>query len=107
MRPSRQPDVDALVTFLPTEQGGRHTGAISGYRPCHLVQADYLSSGHHEYRDRDVVMPGESAEAEIWFLSPEHYPHCLRVGDVIRIQEGSRLVGHAEIKQIHNALLQK
>ena len=107
MRPPRPPDVDALVSFLPTERGGRHTGALSGYRPCHLVRPDYLTSGHHEYKDKAVVMPGESAETEIWFLTPEHYPHCMAEGDDIRIQEGSRLVGHAKILKIHNALLER
>lgn len=107
MRPPRQPDVDALVSFLPTEQGGRHTGAISGYRPCHLVLPDYLTSGHHEYKGKAVVMPGESAETQIWFHSPEHYPHSIAEGDDIRIQEGSRIVGYAKILRIYNALLER
>lgn len=105
MRPPRQPDVEALVSFLPSEQGGRRNGALSGYRPCHLVRPDYLTSGQHEYKSKAVVMPGESAETEIWFLAPEQYPHCLAVGDDIRIQEGSRLVGHAKILKIYNTLL--
>lgn len=107
MRPPRHPDVEAIVTFLTTEEGGRHTGARSGYRPCHLVRPDYLTSGQDEYKDKEIVMPGESVMAEIWFITPEVYPHCMTVGDNIRVQEGSRLVGHAKIQRIMNPLLEK
>jgi len=97
MRPPRQPHIEAEVAFLPTSEGGRSTSAKSGYRPNHLVLPDYLPSGHHEYRDKEQVLPGESAKTEIWFLSPKHYPKSMRVGKVIRVQEGSRLVGHAKV----------
>lgn len=106
MRPPRQPDIEAEVTFLATATGGRSTPAWSGYRPNHLVRPDYLTSGHHEYKDKDKVLPGESAITEIWFLTPEHYPHSMQVGDVIRVQEGAWLVGYAKVLKIHNKVLQ-
>ena len=99
---NREPDIEALVTFLPTSEGGRQGPAFSGYRPNHLVLADYLTSGVHEYIDTDSVSPGESARTRITFITPEHYPHCVWPGRVIRVQEGGRLVGHAEVLQVFN-----
>jgi translation elongation factor EF-Tu-like GTPase len=107
MRPTRQPDIEAEVTFLPIGDGGRSTPALSGYRPNHLVLSDYLTSGHHEYKDKERVLPGESAITEIWFLSPEQYPKSMRVGKVIRVQEGSRLVGHAKVLKVFNEALRE
>ena len=105
MRPPRQPDIEAEVTFLSTADGGRSTPARSGYRPNHLVLPDYLTSGHHEYMGKEEVLPGEAAITEIWFLSPEQYPRSMHVGKVIRVQEGSRLIGHAKVLKIYNKAL--
>jgi elongation factor Tu len=107
MRPPRQPDIEAEVTLLATAEGGRSTPAKSGYRPNHLVFPDYLTSGHHEYKDKEQVLPGEPAITEIWFLTPDQYPKSMRVGKVIRVQEGSRLVGHAKVLKIYNEVLRE
>ena len=68
---------------------------------------EYLTTGHHEYKQKDMVLPGESAETDIWFLTPEAYPQSLVAGQVIKVQEGSRLVGHAKILKVLNPILQK
>lgn len=81
--------------------------AFSGYRPNHLVLPDYLTSGHHEYKDKEAVLPGESAVTEIWFLAPDQYPQSMYEGKEIRIQEGSRLVGHAKVLRVLNEILKR
>jgi len=55
----------AEVTFKSTESGGRQTAASSNYRPHHLVKDDYLTSGFHQYLDKESVNPGETATANI------------------------------------------
>jgi len=104
---STEPDIEAEVTFLKTEEGGRSIPAFSGYRPNHLVKDDYLTSGTHEYIEKEEVQPGEMANARITSITPEYYPHCLWIGKVINIQEGGHLVGHAKITLIMNELLVK
>jgi hypothetical protein len=106
MKPPSQPDIEAEVTFLGTAEGGRSTPFLSGYYPNHLVLPNYLTSGRHYYKDKDRVLPGESAITEIWFLSPDQYPHSMQVGTVIPVQEGSRLVGHAKVLKIYNKVLE-
>lgn len=102
-----EPDIEAIVTFLSTEDGGRIGPAYSGYRPSHLVIDDYLTSGEHEYLDKDEVLPGESAKTNIWFITPEVYPHSMWIGKEIKVQEGGHIVGHAKVTRIFNKLLEK
>lgn len=95
----------ASVTFLSTSEGGRTHPAYSGYRPAHRVRKDYLTSGIHHYADLEFVNPGQTACAEISFVTPYAYPHCLSVGQVITLQEGARMVGYAEILAVYNPIL--
>jgi translation elongation factor EF-Tu-like GTPase len=107
MKNDEQPDVEAEVTLLSAEEGGRHKSVSSGYRPQHVVREDYFTTGVHEYLDCDEVLPGQTAQAKIKFITPEAYPHCLWVGRVIQLQEGNRIVGSAKIVKIFNPLLEK
>ena len=102
---NREPDVEAIVTLLPTNEGGRKTPARSGYCPNHLVVSDYLTAGVQTFLDREQLAPGESARVHITFMTPEHYPHSLWPGKVINVQEGGWLVGHAEILRVLNSEL--
>jgi elongation factor Tu len=98
------PDVEAEITLLA--EGGRQTAAHSGYRPAHKVRDDYFTSGVHHYLGCDEVLPGQTVRGTITFITPEAYPHCLWVGRIIDICEGSRVVGRARITKIMNALLE-
>lgn len=101
----KTPDVEVIISFLKTEDGGRSTPCISGYRPCHLIKDDYLTSGEHNYFGKDKVLPGESVKGTITFITPEYYPHCLWEGKVINVQEGSKIVGYAKVTKILNNML--
>jgi len=107
MSNQRQPDVEAEVTFLSPEAGGKANAVRSGYRPGHQLLENYLTSGHHEYIHKDEVWPGETAVAQIWFITPEAYPGCLWIGCEVRVQEGTRLVAHAKITKVFNKLLER
>jgi len=98
---NRPPDVEVIFEF----NGTRKYPARSGYRPAHLVNETYLTTGIHHYYDAPEVPPGGQAKGTITFLSPEAYPACLWVGKKINIQEGERTVGYATITRIFNAVL--
>lgn len=100
------PDLLAVVTYFEGTPDSRETPATSGYRPAHQVTEEYLTSGEHIYFENDVVFPGESAKTYIKFISPDAYPNCLWVGKKLNINEGSRVVGEAEVKEIYNDQLQ-
>jgi elongation factor Tu len=101
------PDVEAEISFISTEEGGRQGPAFSGYRPAHKVREDYLTTGTHNYIGCDQVFPGQTVCGSITFITPEVYPRCLWIGREIDIQEGSHLVGRARITKILNPLLEQ
>ncbi|RNB85531.1 hypothetical protein [Brevibacillus panacihumi] len=103
------PDIEAKITLIKSNgsEAGRHSVAYSGYRPAHLITDDYLTTGEHDYYGDAVAEPGKTVMGTITFLSPEAYPRTLWIGKKIRIQEGSRIVGYAEVTQIFNELLRK
>jgi translation elongation factor EF-Tu-like GTPase len=103
---SRPPDIEAEVSFLPTNQGGKTGSVLSGYRPQHQVMENLQTSGEHFYLNKETVLPGETASANIWFLSPEEYPESIWVGREIEIKEGSHLVGMAKVMKIFNPILE-
>ncbi|MFF2450767.1 hypothetical protein ACFVSW_27445 [Neobacillus sp. NPDC058068] len=100
-------DVEAKITFLTTEEGGRNFPVYSGYRPAHLVKEDYLTTGTHHYYNKEKVELGETVLGTITFITPEAYPNTLWVGKRITIQEASHIVGYAEITKIFNETLLK
>jgi len=97
------PDVEVVFEF----NNERWQPAHDGYRPHHLVNETYLTTGVHHYYDVTQVPPGGRAKGTITFLLPEAYPASLWIGKKMNIQEGSRIVGHATITKIFNPVLRK
>ncbi len=77
----------------------------NGYRPDYRVRPDYWTSANHKFVGTDSVRTGESAEADVWLLTPEAYPGCLREGDSIEVAEGSRVVARVVVLAVLNPIL--
>ncbi|SDD80313.1 MULTISPECIES: hypothetical protein [Kordiimonas] len=99
------PHIKAEVNFLRTDDGGKNCPVRSGYRPNHLVKDDYLTSGTHQYLDKEWVYPGETACANIWFIMPEVYPHTMWPGRIFNLQEASRVVGTVKVLEVYEETL--
>ena len=97
----RHADVEVIFKF----NNVRNSPACEGYRPQHLVNDTYLTTGIHHYYEVDSVPPNGTAKGTITFISPEVYPHCLWPGKKINIQEGNRIVGYATITKVYNPIL--
>jgi translation elongation factor EF-Tu-like GTPase len=104
----RPPDIEAKITLLTTEQGGRRSPAISGYRPNHDFGLEgMLNDATHEYINTKVVAPGQTVMANMWFLVAQYQVGRLHPGFRFTVQEGPRIVGHGVITQVFNAELQR
>jgi translation elongation factor EF-Tu-like GTPase len=101
------PDAEVMLELTASSSGGRLLHVISGYRPQYVVKPDYHTSVAHHFVGVDRVSPGERAKAEVWFMTPEVYPHSLWEGRRIEIAEGARRVGVATILKVLNPLLLK
>ncbi len=101
-------DFIAKLQYLTTEQGGRKTPAINGYRP--QLKFDFTemqTSGQQTFIGKETVFSGDTVEAKIKMLSPDYFAGCLKEGMEFEFREGSRIIGTGEIKYIVNDKLLK
>jgi translation elongation factor EF-Tu-like GTPase len=95
------PDVEAELTFLTTEEGGRQSFVLSGYRP----QFFYGGEDHvaiQEFLGKERVYPGESVTIHVHLLHPELLYRRMRLGDSFTLREGLRVVAKGRITRILN-----
>ena len=96
-------DFVATLTYKTTEEGGRKTAAMSGYRPHIKFDFDeMMTSGQQTFIERETVFPGDTVNAEIKLLSVEHFEAKLKVGMKFDFREGPTIVGTGKIKHIIN-----
>lgn len=98
-----KPDVEAEISFLRTEEGGRQGFAVTGYRPQFYFNGeDHVAI--QEFVDKERVYPGESVTARLYLLHPELLYRSIRVGDGFKIREGQRVVAQGKITRILDLL---
>lgn len=100
------PKISADVEVIISNKRPSRRNIYSGYRPAFKVKEDYLTTGIIRLIGTDELSYDNEAKAEIWFLTPEIYPHCLKVGQVIPFQEGKIIHGFATIIKIKNKILE-
>lgn len=100
---TRDPDIEVEFEF----NGQKKRSVADGYRPAHLINGNYLTTGLHRYYDVDEVLPSGTAKGTITFLTPEIYPRSISIGERIPIQEGALVVGFATVLRVMNPLLLK
>ena len=93
------PDIEAEISFLSAEEGGRKNCVYSGYR------GQFFYEGHdwdadQQYPEVDEVLPGQLVRATIRFLSPENHLGRVVPGMPFEIREGSRTVGRGVVTKI-------
>lgn len=93
-----EPDVKARITLTGRDFIG------NGCRPIHRI-GDYLTTGLHQYINCDILRKNESVEGTITFITSEAYPHSLKVGMRIEFQDGSQIIGYADVLEIYNDVL--
>ena len=101
------PHFIAQLTYLSTEEGGRKTNALSGYRPgIKFPFYSGLFSGVQNFIGIDFVCPGQVVNAEITLFDADYFKEKLNEGLEFDFFEGPRLVGHGKIlKLIHPELI--
>ncbi len=98
--------VKANLRLYTTEGGGRNGGIQTGYRPNHVFeyqkngQFEYAYMGDIQFEDREWIMPGESHEVIVRFLSKQPIDDFLNIGRKWWLHEGARVVGEAEMIEI-------
>ena len=100
--PQRKPDIEVVIkNHRPSK-----SNMCSGYRPAFKIGNDLLSSGVVKFTTCEELAYGEECVADVWFVTPEFYPNCMKIGDVILFQEGKVVHGSAIITKINNKVLE-
>ncbi|NBB27700.1 hypothetical protein [Cellulophaga sp. BC115SP] len=95
--------VKAILKLKSTEEGGRQTGFISGYRPNHVFEYNDKGQllqtyiGDIVFQDKPTIEPGEEREVTVRFLMNQPIEKYLNKGRVWWIYEGDSQIGQAEI----------
>jgi hypothetical protein len=95
--------VKAILKLKSTEEGGRQTGFISGYRPNHVFEYNDKGQllqtyiGDIVFQDKPTIEPGEEKEVTVRFLMNQPIEKYLNKGRVWWIHEGDSQIGQAEI----------
>ena len=106
MRPQDLIVVKAKITMKATEEGGKHSGITSGYRPNHVFELPqdlnnicaYI--GDIQLGNQELINPGETKIATVRFLKMPKVEEYIKVGQKWIINEGRRTVGFGEIISI-------
>ena len=95
--------IKAKLTLYPTENGGRKTGIMSGYRPNHVFEykensTEFLNTyiGQIDF-EKEWILPSETENVTVRFLIHGNIGELLTVKRIWWIHEGSRKIGEAEI----------
>ena len=96
------PDGCSDIEVIIKNKRPSRSNICSGYRPAFKIKDDYLTTGIIKLVGVDELQYDDETMAEIWLLSPEFYPNCLKVGQVIQFQEGQIIHGFATITKVKN-----
>ncbi|NUY80490.1 hypothetical protein HUK80_06250 [Flavobacterium sp. MAH-1] len=103
----KKPDFIASLTYRTTEEGGRKTAAMSGYRPAiKFPFSEMLTSGGQYFPDVEKVYPGDTVKAEIRILGVDYFKNQLYENLEFEFYEGPTLIGTGIILEILNPMLQ-
>lgn len=103
--PSDLLTIKARLTLKRTEDGGRKTGFISGYRPNHVFEyneGQVLQTfiGDIKFEGQDTIEPGEQKIVTVRFLLNQPIEKYISVGRKWWIHEGQAVIGEAEILEV-------
>jgi hypothetical protein len=99
-------DFIATLTYRTTEQGGRKTPVLSGYRPqIKFNFQEMQTSGEQTFIERKMVFAGDTVKAEIKLLSPECFENKLNYEMKFEFREGETVIGTGKILHIINKRL--
>lgn len=101
----RPADFEGILSLSRTDNDGRQSAVLTGYRAVHQLHDNHCSTGIHEYLDGDQVQPGESGRVAVCLSAPDMYPACLWDGRELNILEGKKQVGTLRVTSIFNAAL--
>jgi translation elongation factor EF-Tu-like GTPase len=92
-------DIEAEITYLTTEEGGRKHPVSTGYTPQFFYDGRDWDAVHR-YPDTELVMPGQTARAYLMFVSPQCHVGRVFPGKDFLIREGPHTIARGHVTKI-------
>jgi len=94
--------VRSKIRFLNTNEGGRQTPVLSGYRPNHVILPSKIgtSVGEINFHFDEKIALGQEVEAEIHFMNLASLVDHIKPDLEWEIYEGPKLVACAKVVEI-------
>jgi translation elongation factor EF-Tu-like GTPase len=96
---NRPKDIEAEITFIPTEHGGRQGPAFNDYRP-QFYYASHDWDAPQEFPDVQQVNPGDTVRAFLCFLSPDEHVGKVKPGMAFLVREGAKIVAYGSVTRL-------
>ena len=90
----------ALLSLLPTQNGGRKRPVYNHYRPSFSFSTINEFSGEITFIGHEELIPGGTATVDVKLLPSRYVPLNLKSGDSFTIMEGDKVVGMGVIQEI-------
>ena len=95
----KNPELEAEIYYLTSEDGGRKTAVCSGYRgQFHYDGRDW--DAPQEFIDKEICDLGESVRVYLQTIHPEFHVGKFFIGKEFEIREGARTVGKGRVMKI-------
>jgi translation elongation factor EF-Tu-like GTPase len=101
---TRNPDLIARLTYFSIADGGRRTPAGSGHRPHTKFEGrtDTVPVEQVFADDKELMLPGESSEAEMTIIAKDKFLGSLYAGQTFEFFDGERMIGTGTILKVLN-----
>jgi translation elongation factor EF-Tu-like GTPase len=94
-------DIEAEISFLSSEEGGRTKPAYTGFRPpIYYDDPEMGWDAMYDWGTEEPIQPGATVHARISFLSSEAHRGRLYPGKEFELREGSRVVGRGRVTRL-------
>ena len=101
--PGKNPhnDIEAQITFLPTEHGGKTGPAYVNYRPQFYYDGnDWMCQ--IDFPDVETAVPGNTVRALLALGQPEKHAGKLYQGKPFLLREGQKVVAYGVVTAVLN-----
>lgn len=87
---------NAEIVALKKEEGGRHTGFVSGYRPQFYFRTTDVTGTITLENGVEMVLPGDNAQIKVELIASI----AVEKGSKFSIREGGRTIGAGTVTQV-------
>jgi translation elongation factor EF-Tu-like GTPase len=90
-------NLQAFISLLPTDKGGRKKSIFSGYKPSLIFNTNKHYCAEVELLNIEEVKPGSNAFVKIKLLAARTIRKNLQINDSFTITEGNKAIGSGMI----------